>query len=55
MAKLPTEEIGFEHRGIGDVLAQNRLAVPLNQREYKWKDEHVTDLFTEFANAIAAN
>ena len=55
MAKLPTEEIGFEHRGIGDVLAQNRLAVPLNQREYKWKDEHVTDLFTDFANAIAAN
>lgn len=49
------EEIGFEHRGIGDVLSQNRLAVPLNQREYKWEDEHVNDLFTDFTNAIALN
>ncbi len=55
MAKQPAEEIGFEHRGIGDVLAQNRLAVPLNQREYSWEEGHVRDLFTDFANAIAAN
>ena len=50
-----TETIEFEHRGIGEVLAQNRLAVPLNQREYKWQEEHVEDLFTDFANAIALN
>lgn len=49
------EEIGFEHRGIGEVLAQNRLAVPLNQREYKWQEEHIEDLFTDFTNAIALN
>lgn len=55
MAKQQMEEIGFEHRGIGEVLSQNRLVVPLNQREYSWKDEHVIDLFTDFANAIAAN
>jgi len=47
------EEIGFEHRGIGEVLAHNRLAVPLNQREYSWEDEHVTDLLTDFANAVS--
>jgi hypothetical protein len=47
------EEIGFEHKGIGEVLAQNRLAVPLNQREYSWEDEHVRDLLTDFANAVS--
>lgn len=54
MAKQ-NEAIEFEHKGIGEVLAQNRLAVPLNQREYKWEAEHVEDLFTDFANAIAKN
>lgn len=50
-----SEEIGFEHKGIGDVLAHNRLVVPLNQREYSWEEEHVRDLFSDFANAIANN
>jgi len=47
------EEITFSHKGIGDVLLQNRLVVPLNQREYSWEEEHVRDLFTDFANAVA--
>ena len=50
-----SEEIGFEHKGIGDALAHNRFVVPLNQREYSWEKEHVTDLFSDFANAIANN
>ena len=54
MAKQ-SEEIGFEHKGIGEVLAQNRLAVPLNQREYSWEEEHVGDLLSDFTNAIAGN
>jgi hypothetical protein len=41
--------------GIGSVLKQRRLAVPLNQREYKWEDKHVGDLFNDFADAIAEN
>lgn len=49
------EKIGFDHKGIGEVLSQNRLAVPPNQREYAWEEEHVADLFTDFANAIANN
>jgi hypothetical protein len=49
------EEFGFQHKGIGAVLAHNRLAVPLNQREYSWEEEHVQELFSDFANAIAAN
>jgi hypothetical protein len=52
MAQLP-ESIEFEIKGIGEVLAQNRLAVPLNQREYSWEEEHINDLYTDYANAIA--
>jgi len=47
------DTIVFEHKGIGAVLAHNRLTVPLNQREYAWEDEHVTVLFQDFSNAIA--
>lgn len=45
-------EIGFEHKGIGLVLAHNRLRVPLNQREYSWEEEHVEELFSDFSTAI---
>src|SRR3989304_5082896 len=50
---ISSEEIGFEHKGIGEVLAHNQLQVPLNQREYSWEEEHVRDLFHDYANAIA--
>ena len=33
---------GFEHKGIGSALAHNILAVPPNQREYSWEEEHVS-------------
>jgi hypothetical protein len=49
------EEIAFQHKGIGSVLSHTRVAVPLNQREYSWEEEHVRELFTDFSNAIAAN
>jgi hypothetical protein len=51
---MPGREDGieFEHKGIGAVLAHNRLCVPLNQREYAWEDEHVQELFSDFAGAI---
>lgn len=50
-----TDKIDFDHKGIGSVLAQHRLIVPLNQREYAWEETHATDLFKDFANAIASN
>jgi Protein of unknown function DUF262/Protein of unknown function (DUF1524) len=46
------EKIGFEHKGIGAVLSQSVLAVPPNQREYSWEEEHITDLLQDFAHAI---
>lgn len=49
------DAINFEHIGIGTVLHHNRLVVPLNQREYSWEEEHVRELFEDFANAIANN
>lgn len=49
------DAINFEHIGIGTVLNHNRLVVPLNQREYSWEEEHVRELFEDFANAIANN
>lgn len=55
MAQANGDTIGFEHKGIGAVLAHNRLAVPLNQREYSWEGEHVKELFSDFADAIAKN
>jgi hypothetical protein len=49
-----TGTIQFEHKGIGKAIAHNRFVVPLNQREYSWEEEHVTDLFQDFSNAIAS-
>lgn len=48
-------KIHFEHKGIGRVLRDHRVAVPPNQREYSWLDEHISTLFQDFANAIANN
>lgn len=47
--------IEFDHVGIGTALIRNRLAVPLNQREYSWEDKHVLDLFHDLAKAIDSN
>lgn len=45
-------QIVFEQCGLGSVLKQNQLVVPANQREYAWKERHVTQLFQDFAKAI---
>ena len=56
VASMPQDDkIHFEHKGIGRVLRDYRLAVPPNQREYAWEQEHVGDLFSDFANAVANN
>jgi len=45
-------KITFEHNGIATVIENNRLEVPLNQREYAWGREHVDDLLKDFTHAI---
>ena len=49
------DDIRFEHKGIGSILASNRLRVPLNQREYSWEGEHVDELFSDFSGAVASD
>ena len=49
------DNIGFQHDGIGTILAHNRFQVPVNQREYSWEPEHVEDLLSDFTEAIANN
>jgi hypothetical protein len=44
--------IKFEHKGIGELLSQDRLVVPINQRSYAWLDTHVQDLLQDLAGAI---
>lgn len=46
-------QIAFEHSGLGSILKQNQLEVPANQREYAWTTRQVTQLFQDFAKAIA--
>jgi hypothetical protein len=48
----PRTSIEFQHKAIGQILAEQRLCVPIHQRSYRWEDEHITSLFQDFANAI---
>jgi len=45
--------IVFKDIAIGDVLSQYSLAVPVNQRSFAWKDEHVEILLEDFARAMS--
>jgi hypothetical protein len=46
-------QIGFEQLGLANVLKQNTLAVPPNQREYSWTDREVTQLLQDVAKSLA--
>ncbi len=53
---MPTavmEQIEIERDTLGKVLKDNRLCVPVHQRNYRWEPEQITDLFTDLAGAIA--
>jgi hypothetical protein len=48
-------DIDFDTLGIGQVISQNNLAVPKNQRSYAWEAEHVETLLQDLAGAMAAD
>ena len=48
-----SNDIKFESIGIAKVLADNRLKVPLNQRSYKWEEEHIKDLFADITDSLS--
>jgi hypothetical protein len=48
--------IEFEKETIGNILhSKKNLRVPINQRSYAWKPEHVTDLYNDLNAAITGH
>ena len=45
--------IAIELEGIGRILLNRNLAVPIYQRSYAWEEEHVRDLLNDVATAMA--
>jgi hypothetical protein len=45
--------IAFQELGVAGVLKAYHLQVPLNQREYRWEVEHVTQLFQDLTAAMS--
>jgi hypothetical protein len=39
--------------GLAEVLKGNRLKVPLNQREYSWEEENVTEMLQDLSNSMS--
>lgn len=44
-------QLGIELAGIGKILAERKLAVPIYQRSYAWKEEQVKDLYNDVNDA----
>lgn len=45
--------ISIDLHGIGRILFNRNVSVPIYQRSYAWEDEHVRDLFTDIATAMS--
>lgn len=46
------EEIKIDLIGLGDILKNNNLSVPIYQRSYAWKEQNVLDLLQDITTAI---
>ena len=49
-----TPKIELDARGLGSILKQWFVKVPLDQRDYAWENENVTQLYDDFSRAISA-
>lgn len=47
--------INFETKGIGKLIKERQLSVPIYQRPYAWEDKHINDLFSDIHEAISSN
>jgi len=45
-------EITFTREGIANLLHTGRFTVPKYQREFKWEEDHVRELFEDIENAL---
>lgn len=50
---MANERVEIARHGIAKLIKDGSLCVPPNQREYAWREEHVTDLYQDVAKAIA--
>jgi hypothetical protein len=52
---LQTGSIAIDPETIGNLLKNGNLRVPPSQRSYRWKDEHVEDLYRDIRGSIDNN
>jgi hypothetical protein len=50
---MANERLDIARFGIGKLIKDGGLCVPPNQREYAWREEHVSDLYQDLAKAIS--
>jgi len=50
---MPNKRLEIGRQGIAKLIKDGSLCVPPNQREYSWREEHITDLYQDIAKAIA--
>ncbi len=50
---MPSSEITFDREGVANLLHTGLFNVPKYQREFKWEEDHVRELFDDIENAIA--
>src|SRR5262249_53230847 len=48
----PSRLMNFSPKGIGQLLSEDRLIVPPNQRAYAWEEDQVEDLIHDFAGSM---
>lgn len=54
MARNSAPQIELDPYGLGTILKQYFVKVPLNQRDYAWEEENVKQLLDDFGRAIAS-
>lgn len=48
-------EIKYEFIGIGSLIKNKNLKVPIHQRPYSWQKEHIEDLLNDIKNNFKEN
>lgn len=48
-------QIELDPFGLGSILKQYFVKVPLNQRDYAWEEDNITQLFDDFSRAISSD
>ena len=52
--QMPNERLEIARYGIAKFIKEGNIRLPPNQREYKWQDEHVKDLYQDIAKVTCS-